>query len=122
VITNAVVIDSRGIVKGDIGIRDGKIAGIGKAGNPDVMDGVAPDLVIGAATEVIAGEGLIASPGGIDTHIHLFVPSRLKRRCTAVLQPCSAEGRGRRTAPTPLPARPALLISTGCWRPLKASP
>jgi len=78
VITNAVILDSWGIVKGDIGIRDGKIAGIGKAGNPDVMDGVAPDLVIGASTEVIAGEGLIATPGGIDTHIHFICPQQIE--------------------------------------------
>lgn len=78
VITNAVVLDSWGIVKGDIGIKDGKIAGIGKAGNPGVMDGVAPELVIGAATEVIAGEGLIATPGGIDTHIHFICPQQIE--------------------------------------------
>jgi len=75
VITNAVVVDFWGIVKGDIGIKDGKIVSIGKAGNPDVMDGVVPDLVIGASTEVIAGEGLIATPGGIDTHVHFYLPS-----------------------------------------------
>ena len=59
VITNAVIIDHWGIVKADIGIRDGRIVGIGKAGNPDTMDGVHPALVIGAGTEVIAGEGRI---------------------------------------------------------------
>jgi len=78
VVTNAIVVDSWGIVKGDIGIKDGKIVGIGKAGNPDVMDGVAPDLVIGASTEVIAGEGLIAAPGGIDTHIHFICPQQIE--------------------------------------------
>lgn len=78
VITNAIIIDSWGIVKGDIGIRDGKIVGIGKAGNPDVMDGVVPDLVIGASTEVIAGEGLIATPGGIDTHVHFICPQQVE--------------------------------------------
>lgn len=78
VITNAVVIDACGIVKGDIGIRDGKIVGIGKAGNPGIMDGVSPDLVIGASTEVIAGEGLIATPGGIDTHIHFICPQQIE--------------------------------------------
>ncbi len=78
VITNVVILDSWGIVKGDIGIREGKIAGIGKAGNPGVMDGVAPNLVIGAATEVIAGEGLIATPGGIDTHIHFICPQQIE--------------------------------------------
>ena len=64
VITNAVVMDAViGIVKADIGIRDGRIVAIGKAGNPDVMDGVTPGMVIGASTEVIAGEGLIATAG-----------------------------------------------------------
>ncbi|MDK2810047.1 MAG: urease subunit alpha [Petroclostridium sp.] len=78
VITNAVIVDWWGIVKGDIGIRDGKIVGIGKAGNPGVMEGVLPDLVIGASTEVIAGEGLIATPGGIDTHIHFICPQQIE--------------------------------------------
>src|SRR5258708_10713466 len=73
VITNAVVMDPViGIVKADIGIRDGRIVGIGKAGNPDVMDGVTPGLVIGASTEVIAREGTIAPAGGIDTHHHMI--------------------------------------------------
>jgi len=70
-ISNVVVIDPvLGIVKGDIGIRDGRIVGIGKAGNPQVMDGVHPDLIVGAATTVRDGEGLIATPGGIDVHVH----------------------------------------------------
>jgi urease alpha subunit len=77
-ITNAVIIDSWGIVKGDIGIRDGKIVGIGKSGNPDTMEGVNPKLVIGAATEVIAGEGLIATAGGIDSHIHFICPQQIE--------------------------------------------
>lgn len=78
VITNAVVMDAViGIVKADIGIRDGHIVGIGKAGNPDVMDAVTPGLVIGASTEVIAGEGAIATAGGIDTHIHMISPQQV---------------------------------------------
>jgi urease subunit alpha len=77
-ITNAIIIDSWGIVKGDIGIRDGKIVGIGKSGNPDTMEGVNPILVIGAATEVIAGEGLIATAGGIDSHIHFICPQQIE--------------------------------------------
>lgn len=72
VITNAVIIDHTGIVKADIGIRDGYIVAIGKSGNPDTMDGVHPDLVIGAATEVIAGEGKIVTAGGVDAHIHFI--------------------------------------------------
>lgn len=77
-VTNVVIIDSWGIVKGDIGIKDGKIVGIGKSGNPDIMEGVTPGLVIGAATEVIAGEGLIATAGGIDSHIHFICPQQIE--------------------------------------------
>jgi urease subunit alpha len=78
VITSAVVMDPVvGIVKADIGIRNGRIVGIGKAGNPDVMDGVTPGLVIGASTEVIAGEGTVATPGGIDTHVHMISPQQV---------------------------------------------
>ncbi|MGA2964062.1 MAG: urease subunit alpha [Candidatus Korobacteraceae bacterium] len=77
VITNALIIDHWGIVKGDIGIRDGRIVKVGKAGNPDTMDGVDPDLVVGAATEVIAGENLIATAGGIDSHVHFISPQQL---------------------------------------------
>ncbi|MBV9816418.1 MAG: urease subunit alpha, partial [Alphaproteobacteria bacterium] len=72
VITNAVILDHWGIVKADIGIRDGRISGIGKAGNPDIQSGV--DIVIGPGTEAIAGEGRIISAGGIDSHIHLICP------------------------------------------------
>lgn len=74
VITNAVILDHWGIVKADIGIRDGRIVGIGKAGNPDIMNGVTPEMIVGAGTEVIAGEGRIVTPGGIDTHIHFICP------------------------------------------------
>ena len=78
VITSAVVMDPLlGIVKADIGIRAGRIVGIGKAGNPDIMDGVTDGLVIGAGTEVIAGEGLIATPGGVDTHVHMISPQQV---------------------------------------------
>ncbi|REK68662.1 MAG: urease subunit alpha [Cohnella sp.] len=78
VITNALVIDHWGIVKGDIGIRGGRIVGVGKAGNPDTMDGVRPDMVIGASTEAIAGEGMIVTAGGIDTHIHFICPQQIE--------------------------------------------
>jgi urease subunit alpha len=66
-----------GVVKADIGIREGRVVGIGKAGNPDVMDGVTPGLVIGAGTEVIAGEGTIATAGGVDTHVHMISPQQV---------------------------------------------
>ncbi|SDX29672.1 urease subunit alpha [Paenibacillus sp. PDC88] len=78
VITNVVIIDHWGIVKADIGIRDGFICGIGKSGNPDTMDGVDPALIIGAATEIIAGEGHIITAGGIDTHIHFIAPQQIR--------------------------------------------
>src|SRR5947209_8140143 len=74
VITNAVVLDHWGIVKGDIGIRGGRIVGVGKAGNPLIQPGVDPKLVIGPGTEVIAGENLIATAGGIDSHVHFICP------------------------------------------------
>jgi urease subunit alpha len=77
-ITNALILDYWGVVKADIGIKDGKIAGIGKAGNPDIMDGVSPDLVVGAGTEVIAGEGMIVTAGGIDTHVHYICPQQVE--------------------------------------------
>ena len=78
VITSAIVIDSTGIYKADIGIRNGRIAGIGKAGNPAVMDGVTPGMIIGSSTEVLAGEGLILTAGGIDTHIHFISPTQIR--------------------------------------------
>ena len=77
VITSALVIDSTGIYKADIGIKDGKISGIGKAGNPQIMDGVTPGMIIGASTEALAGEGLILTAGGIDTHIHFISPTQI---------------------------------------------
>ncbi|CAM5640222.1 Urease subunit alpha [Streptomyces alboniger] len=69
------IIDHWGIVKADVGIRDGRITGIGKSGNPDTMDGVDPELVIGPETEIIAGNGKILTAGGIDTHIHFISPT-----------------------------------------------
>jgi urease subunit alpha len=77
VITNALVVDWTGIYKADIGIKAGRIAGIGKAGNPDVMAGVSAHMVVGVTTEAIAGEGLIATAGGIDSHIHFISPQQI---------------------------------------------
>jgi urease subunit alpha len=77
VITNVIVLDPVvGVVKGDVGIREGKIVGIGKAGNPGIMDNVAKDLVVSASTEVTAGEGAILTPGFMDTHIHMICPQQ----------------------------------------------
>ncbi|MDA1128566.1 MAG: urease subunit alpha [Chloroflexi bacterium] len=74
VVTNAVILDHWGIVKADVGIRDGRIVAVGKSGNPDIMDGITPGMVIGAGTEVIAGEGMVLTPGGIDPHVHFICP------------------------------------------------
>jgi urease subunit alpha len=76
VITNAVIVDHWGIVKADIGIKDGLIFGVGKAGNPDIQPGVT--LAIGGATEIIAGEGMIVTAGGVDTHIHFICPQQIE--------------------------------------------
>lgn len=77
VITNALILDHWGIVKGDIGIKDGRIVKVGKAGNPDTMKGVDPALVIGASTDVIAGENMIVTAGAIDSHIHFISPQQV---------------------------------------------
>jgi urease subunit alpha len=76
VITSALIVDWTGIRKGDLGIKGGRIAGIGKAGNPDVMAGVTPGMIVGVTTEVIAGEGLVLTAGGIDAHIHFICPQQ----------------------------------------------
>lgn len=90
VITAALVMDPvLGIVKADIGIKDGRIAGVGKAGNPYVQDGVDPNLVVGPGTEALSGEGLIATAGGVDSHVHLLtsaqVPHALSNGVTTLL-------------------------------------
>src|SRR5687767_385975 len=77
VITNALIVDYTGIYKADVGIKNGLIAGIGKAGNPDVMAGVTPRMIVGVTTEVIAGEGSILTAGGIDSHIHYICPQQV---------------------------------------------
>ena len=75
VITNALILDHWGIVKADVGIKNGRIVGIGKAGNPDVQPGV--DIIVGPGTEAIAGEGQILTAGGIDAHIHFICPQQV---------------------------------------------
>lgn len=77
VITNALIVDHSGITKADIGVSDGKIKGIGKAGNPDVQDGVTPGMIIGDRTEVIAGENLIITAGAVDAHVHYICPQQI---------------------------------------------
>src|SRR5246500_4008038 len=76
VITNALILDHWGIVKADVGLKDGRIAAIGKAGNPDIQPGVT--IVVGPGTEVIAGEGMIVTAGGVDTHIHFICPQQIE--------------------------------------------
>lgn len=78
VITNVVIIDHWGIIKADIGIKDGHIAGIGKAGNPDTMEGVSFNMIIGASTEVHGGQGMLLTAGGVDTHIHFICPQQIE--------------------------------------------
>src|SRR6202167_2116771 len=77
VITNAVILDHWGIVKADVGVKNGRIVKVGKAGNPDTMNDVDPDLVVGASTEVIAGENLLLTAGGVDSHIHFISPQQI---------------------------------------------
>lgn len=76
-ISNALIVDYTGIYKADIGIKDGYIVGIGKAGNPDIMDGVDENMVVGASTEILAGEGKIVTAGAIDTHVHFIEPDQI---------------------------------------------
>jgi len=94
VITNALVLDYTGIYKADIGIKDGLIAGIGKAGNPDVMAGVSKGMIVGVTTEVIAGEGLILTAGGFDAHIHFICPQQAHEAIAAGLTTMAGGGTG----------------------------
>jgi urease subunit alpha len=95
VITNAVVLDHWGIVKADVGIKNGRILAIGKAGNRDVQPGV--DIAIGAATEIIAGEGMILTAGGIDTHIHFICPQQIEEALAAGITTMIGGGTGPAT-------------------------
>ncbi|MBM3222241.1 MAG: urease subunit alpha [Candidatus Tectomicrobia bacterium] len=96
-ITNALIVDHWGIVKADIGIKDGLIVAIGKAGNPALMAGVHPQLMVGASTEVIAGEGLIVTPGGIDSHIHFISPQQIPEALAAGITTMLGGGTGPAT-------------------------
>src|SRR5688572_17382407 len=97
VITNALIVDYTGIIKADLGIKNGLIAGIGKAGNPDVMAGVTPGMIVGVTTEVIAGEGLILTAGGLDTHIHFICPQQAYEAIAAGLTTMIGGGTGPAT-------------------------
>ncbi|WP_435164498.1 urease subunit alpha [Paenibacillus glycanilyticus] len=108
-ITNAVIIDHWGVVKADIGIKDGFIVGIGKAGNPDIMDGVTPGMIAGASTEVIAGEGKIITAGGIDAHIHFICPQQIETALSSGVTTMIGGGTGPATGTN------ATTVTPGAW-------
>lgn len=109
VITGAVIIDHWGIIKADIGIRDGRIAAIGKAGNPDIMTGVHPDLVVGPSTEIIAGNGRILTAGAIDCHVHLICPQIMEEALGGGITTIVAGGTG------PAEGSKATTVTPGAW-------
>ncbi|MCW4352995.1 urease subunit alpha [Hoyosella sp. YIM 151337] len=109
VITGAVIVDYWGVVKADVGIRDGRIVGIGKAGNPDTMDGVDSALVIGPGTEIIAGNGKILTAGGIDCHVHFICPQVLEEGIGAGLTTMIGGGTG------PAEGSKATTVTPGGW-------
>ena len=109
VITNAMIVDHSGIYKADIGIRNGRITGIGKAGNPDVMSGVTQGMIIGAGTEVIAGEGKIVTAGGIDAHVHFICPQLIETALSGGLTTLIGGGTG------PATGTDATTCTPGAW-------
>ncbi|WP_329341762.1 urease subunit alpha [Streptomyces sp. NBC_00663] len=109
VITGAVIIDHWGIVKADVGIRDGRITAIGKAGNPDTMDGVHPDLVLGPETEVIAGNGRILTAGAVDAHVHFICPQIADEALAAGVTTVVGGGTG------PAEGSKATTVTPGPW-------
>ena len=109
VITGVVIIDYWGIIKADIGIRDGRITAIGKAGNPDIMSGVHPDLVVGPSTEIIAGNGRIVTAGGIDCHVHLICPQIKEEALGGGITTIIAGGTG------PAEGSKATTVTPGSW-------
>ncbi|MFN0028870.1 MAG: urease subunit alpha [Acidimicrobiales bacterium] len=94
VITNALVLDHTGVFKADVGVRNGRIVALGKAGNPDISDGVHPELVIGPSTEVIAGEGRILTAGAVDCHVHFICPEIIHEALTAGITTLVGGGTG----------------------------
>ena len=109
VITGAVILDHWGVVKADVGVRDGRIVGIGKAGNPDIMDGVDPALVIGPSTEIIAGNGKILTAGGIDCHVHFICPQIVDQALASGLTTLVGGGTG------PAEGTKATTVTAGAW-------
>ncbi|MCG5433204.1 urease subunit alpha [Mycobacterium sp. MYCO198283] len=109
VITGAVILDHWGIVKADIGIRDGRITAIGKAGNPDIMDGIHPDLVVGPSTEIISGNGRIVTAGGIDCHVHFICPQIMAEALAGGITTMIGGGTG------PAEGSKATTVTPGAW-------
>ncbi len=109
VITGVVVLDHWGIVKGDLGVKNGRIAALGKAGNPDVMDGVHPDLAIGPGTEILAGNGMILTAGAIDCHVHLICPQILDEALASGITTVIGGGTG------PAQGSRATTVTPGPW-------
>ncbi|MDT5290734.1 MAG: urease subunit alpha [Mycobacterium sp.] len=109
VITGAIIIDHWGIIKADVGIRDGRITGIGKAGNPDIMSGVHADLVVGPSTEVISGNGRILTAGAIDCHVHLICPQIMEEALGGGITTIIAGGTG------PAEGSKATTVTPGAW-------
>ncbi|EKF23642.1 urease, alpha subunit [Mycolicibacterium hassiacum DSM 44199] len=109
VITGAVILDYWGIIKADIGIRDGRIVAIGKAGNPDIMSGVHPDLVVGPSTEIIAGNGRVVTAGAIDCHVHLICPQLLPEALGSGITTIIGGGTG------PAEGTKATTVTPGAW-------
>jgi urease subunit alpha len=109
VITGVVVLDHWGVVKADVGVRDGRIVGIGKAGNPDTMDGVDPALVIGPSTEVIGGNGKILTAGGVDCHVHFICPQLTETALASGLTTLIGGGVG------PADSSKATTVTSGAW-------
>jgi urease len=95
-IVNALIVDWTGIYKADIGVKNGVIVGIGKAGNPDVMEGVSPNMIVGSCTDVIAGEGKIITAGGFDTHIHFICPQQVYEAISSGITTMLGGGTGPR--------------------------
>jgi urease subunit alpha len=109
VITGAVVLDHWGVVKADVGIRDGRIVALGKAGNPETMDGVHPDLVIGPSTEIASGNGMILTAGAVDTHVHFVGPAMFEEALSAGITTVVGGGTG------PTEGSKATLATPGSW-------
>ncbi|WP_067847601.1 urease subunit alpha [Nocardia lijiangensis] len=109
VVTGAVIIDHWGIVKADIGIRDGRICGIGKAGNPDIMSGVHPALVVGPSTEIIAGNGRLVTAGAIDCHVHFICPQLMDEALGGGITTLIGGGTG------PAEGSKATTVTPGAW-------